>query len=177
MAPAPKRVPMRALLVALALTLGLGGCGWQLRGSYSLPPEIVPVSVTGGGIAGELRRNLRRIGADAGGQPASRLEILEENDRRRVFSVGTDGKVDVFEVIYTVRWQLTAPASDGNATRVLIAPRAMRATRRFEFDSAATLSKDEEEEARVETMRRDMVQRILNQLQAWRPAEGDGVTE
>lgn len=162
----------RACTVAAvaALALLLGACGWHMRGSYELPSAIVPVAVDGeGALARSLERDLRRLGALEGGEPASRLEILDESDDRRVVSVDDDGDVNEFEVRYVVRWQLVGESDSGKGQRVLIAPRTLESSRTYDFDSADVLSKDEEEAARIEAMRDDMVQQILFRLQAWDP--------
>lgn len=170
----------RGLALALLLTAlaALPGCGWQLRGSYDLPPELVPIAIEGGsGIDNQLRRNLARVDALGDGDAASRLEILEDNNDRRVVSIDRDGKVNEYEVRYTVRWQLTAPADSGQGQRVLIAPRTLESSRTYNYDSDSVLSKSEEERARIEAMRDDMTQQILFLLQGWQPPSDSGSGE
>jgi LPS-assembly lipoprotein len=161
-----------ALLAAAALVVA--GCGWQLRGDYDMPAAITPIGVENSGIGTELRRNLQRMDA-LGGDPASRIEILEENEDRRVVSVDQDGKVNEYEINYRVRWQLVGDSNSDMGQRILIPPQTLQSARTYDFNAASVLSKSEEREARVEEMRSDMVQQILFQLQGWRPqAAGDG---
>lgn len=155
-------------LPALVITLVLVACGWQLRGSYNLPEEIKPIDVQGGGVAAELRDSLRYTEALAENtdEPAgSRVEILEENNSRRVLSVDIDGKVDEYEVRYEVRWQLTAKGSDDQSRRILIAPLTFRANRSYDYEPGAVLSRNEQENRLIENMRDDLAQRILFRLQ------------
>ncbi len=170
---APCRLLAAPLLAAVVLLPA--ACGWHLRGSYAMPPTLVPIAVEGEGIAGELRDSLRRTGALDGGEPASRVEILEQNQDRRVVSVDADGKVNEYEIRYDVRWQLTASGDDGTGQRVLIAPQTLQASRTYDFDSGSVLSKSDEEETRIEEMRDDIAQQILFRLQGWKapPASED----
>ena len=177
------RIPRIAAVrpvVALLLAALVAGCGWQLRGSYDLPGALVPIAVEAGGVGGALRESLRVSGALARATdeaPASRVEILEESDSRRVISVDPQGKVDEYELRYEVRWQLTAAGSGDRARRILIAPLTFSANRSYDFDAGSVLSRDEEERILVETMREDLAQRILFRLQGWRGGRDDAATE
>jgi len=153
------------LLLAAAIT----ACGWKLRGSYNLPPEITPIAVDGGGVADELRSSLRasKSLAESTGEPAaSDLEILKEGDSRRVLSVNANGKVDEYEIRYEVRWQLTAKGSGDKSRRILIAPTTFRANRSYDYNASTVLSTNEQEQRLVENMRDDVAQRILFRLQS-----------
>ncbi len=156
------------LAAVLLLTAALTACGWKLRGSYNLPPEITPIAVDGGGVAEELRNSLRSSNALAqstSAPAASNLEILKQNTGRRVLSVDLDGKVDEYEVRYEVRWQLTAKGSDDKSSRILVAPTTFRANRSYDYNASTVLSTNEQEQRLIENMREDIAQRILFRLQ------------
>ncbi|MEF8834040.1 MAG: LPS assembly lipoprotein LptE [Halofilum sp. (in: g-proteobacteria)] len=171
----------RARLVAiLILATILTACGWHLRGSYDLPPEVTPVAVDGGGgVANELRDSLRATGAlarSAEEPAASRLEILEENESRRVLSVDADGKVNEYEVRYEVRWQLTAKGSDDKSRRILIAPGTLEANRSYDYSANAVLSRDEQEKRLIENTRADIARRILFRLRGLRVGDQESAS-
>lgn len=172
----PPRGALR-LLTILVLVTTTTACGWKLRGSYNLPTEITPIAVTGGGgTADELRDSLRSSNALAQSTEetaASDLEILKEESSRRVISVDASGKVDEYEVRYAVRWQLTAKGSDDKSRRILVAPDTVRGTRNYDFNPAAVLSTDEQEQRLIENMRADIAQRILFRLQGVRITDDD----
>jgi LPS-assembly lipoprotein len=156
------------LMVVLILAIAVTACGWKLRGSYNLPPEITPIAVDGGDIATALRDSLRNSDAlaQSSADPAnSDLEILEEGDSRRVLSVDLNGKVDEYEVRYTVRWQLTAKGDGDKSRRVLIAPTTFRANRSYDYNAASVLSTNEQEQRLIDEMRDDIAQRIIFRLQ------------
>lgn len=165
--------PLR-LATILLLATTITACGWQLRGSYNLSPEITPIAVEGGGVADELRNSLRNSNALAestADSAAADLEILEESDSRRVISVDENGKVDEYEVRYEVRWQLTAKGSDDKSRRILIAPNTFRANRSYDYSANTVLSTNEQEERLIENMREDIAQRILFRLQGVQVAD------
>ena len=170
--PGPTRAGAIALL--LLASASLVACGFQLRGSYDIPPAIVPVAIdapTGSGVARALSDTLRYGGMRvvAGDRPAaSRIEILDERSERRVLAVDSRGKVDEYELRYSVRWRLV-DAGDGG--RELIAPAELVARRDYTHDPTAVLGKQDEASALVESMRDDIAQRILFRLQAWDPGQ------
>ena len=155
-----------AAVVLLAATLT--ACGWKLRGSYNLPPDITPIAVEGGGVADQLRDSLRNsnsLAESTAAPSASDLEILKEGDSRRVLSVDANGKVDEYELRYEVRWQLTAKGTDDKSRRILIAPTTFRANRSYDYDASTVLTTNEQELRLIENMREDIAQRILFRLQ------------
>ncbi len=162
-----RRHPIR-LAAILLLATTITACGWKLRGSYNLPPEITPIAVEGGGVADELRNSLRSSNAlaESAVEPAATdLEILQEGDTRRVISVDANGKVDEYELRYEVRWQLTAKGSDDKSRRILVAPTTFRANRSYDYNASTVLSTNEQEQRLIENMRTDIAQRILFRLQ------------
>jgi LPS-assembly lipoprotein len=163
------------LLAGVLALAGVAGCGWHLRGSYDFPGALKPIAVDGGDLAGPLTDSLEPAGVLAGSsqaEPASRLEVLEAGKDRRVLSVDENGRADEYELRYEARGQLTAPGTSDKAQRVLIAPQTLGATRTYDYDAGAELSRNEQEDALLESIREDVAQRILFQLQAWKPSGG-----
>lgn len=164
---ATRHHPIR-LAAILILVTTVTACGWKLRGSYNLPPEITPIAVEGGPVGAELRDSLRTTGAlaESTGEPAaSNIEILQERRNRRVLSVDLNGKVDEYEIRYEVRWQLTAKGTDEKSSRILVAPTTYSANRSYDYSASTVLSTNEQEELLVENMVKDIAQRILFRLQ------------
>lgn len=161
--------PLRLTGIVLLAT-ALTACGWKLRGtgSYNMPPEITPIAVDSGAVADELRNRLRASNSlteSAGDPAASDLEILKENRNRRVLSVDSNGKVDEYEILYEVRWQLTARGSDDKSRRILIAPTTVRANRSYDYSASTVLSTNKQEQRLVEELRDDIARRIVFRLQ------------
>jgi len=166
---------LRLAVLGLGL-LVLPACGFHLRGQYDIPEGLAPVRIdapAGSGVARTLTETLRRNGvalADAGTKPRTRLSILSENSDRRVLSVGTNGKVDEYELVYTVHWRLV----DADSGRERIATTRFQAQRDYVYDPAAVLGKQNEEETLTDDMRSDIADRIVFRLQALEPDTASG---
>lgn len=173
--PGPARAG--ALAVALAALTALAACGFQLRGSYDIPPAIVPIAIEAPGGSGVARALDDALGygdmrvATSDESAASRIEILDERSERRVLAVGSRGKVDEYELRYNVRWRLVDARADAEGERELIAPAELTARRDYIQDSTAVLGKESERDALVDGMREDIAQRILARIQAWEPGQ------
>lgn len=172
--PGPARAG--ALAVVLAAATALAACGFQLRGSYDIPPAIVPIAIDAPGSSGVARAlaDTLRYGdmrVIAGDEPAaSRIEILGERSERRVLTVDARGKVDEYELRYVVRWRLVDARPDAGE-RELIAPAELTARRDYRHDPTAVLGAQDQQGVLMENMRDDIAQRILFRIQAWEPGQ------
>lgn len=152
----------------------VAACGFQLRGSYGIDEALMPMRVVGGGdLGGELRATLRRSGVelvDDAAAAASTLRILERDRERRIVAITETGRVDAYEIVQSVEWQLDGrAATDEGARPELIAANVVAAWRSYDFDPDAVLSRDDQEEIIDELLLRDVVDRILFRIQAWSP--------
>jgi len=166
----------RVAIVA-ALVLGLAACGFQLRGSYGIDDDLMPMRVDAGGELGRaLRDGFAASGIELTDSPESAhstLRVLNSERERRIIAIGQDGNVDEFELLYDVRWRLDRSDGDGG-TQALVEPTTNRVRRNFIFDPDRRLAADEEEEALVEQLFRDMTDRILRRIEAWPSADPAG---
>lgn len=154
------------LVIVLVLS---GGCGFKLRGSVELPAALQTTYIAGEQIPGdlldELRQALKAAGARLVSAPqtgASILKILGVRDDRRVLSVNSvTGKVQEYELNYTIRFALSDHA--GNER---VAPQSVNLVRDFRFSETQVLGKGEEEALLKREMRREAVILLLRRLQA-----------
>jgi len=170
---APFRWPTGLVAAALAAGTLLSACGFELRGQFELPPELVPVHIDaerGSGVRAELRALLRRNDVEIATDrrdAASVIEIIDEKRERRVLTVSGDtADVDQIELRHTTRWLLR---DTGEERRALTNLETVEIVRDFNFDREAVLAKQSEEAALLERMREDTALRILNRLQFWQP--------
>lgn len=166
---------MPILIVPLFLVLVLtGGCGFKLRGLVELPPALRVTHITGERIPGDLIDELRSTLTSAGARlvelpqtDASVLKLLGVQDDRRVLSVNsTTGKVQEYELSYTVRFELT----DSRGT-TLVAPQSVSLVRDFRFSETQVLGKSEEETQLKNEMRREAVNLLLRRVLAQAKSE------
>ncbi len=155
-------------LFALLLVLLLAGCGFHLRGSVKLPPEIkrVYVDTLDAGLRQALDRSLEASDvvvakSAAGADAVVRITGVEET--RRVLSVNAGGKAAQYEL----RSALTVAVYQGD--KVLAPPRELSVTRDLLFNDNDLLGSSNEEGALRDEMRRYLVRRIMERLRLLKP--------
>lgn len=156
-----------ALLAVLALMAS--GCGFHLRGSLGQTEALPPILLRGSGPeVAELERSLRSGGASVVTDPAQAQMIVAVTNAqrdRRVSAVGGTGRVQEYELHYSIRFRVDAP--DGRS----LAPEQVVSTMRdFSFDETDVNAKSNEERNLYEDMRFDLVRQILMRVQAVRPS-------
>jgi len=149
------------LLPILALAL-LAGCGFQLRGTASLPFETVYLP-SSGGIGLDLRRGIqagtRTVVVDDPKQAQALLEFLQEVRHKEILSLSGGGRVREFRLFYRVAFRV----HDGKGGEYLPAS-TLQLARDFTFNDAEILAKETEEQLLYREMQADMVRQILHRL-------------
>ena len=159
---------MRAgLLAALFL---LSACGFQLRGTAALPFETLYIPNTSGGIALDLKRNIRsgtrtRVVDDATSAQAQ-LELSGETRYRNILSLSGAGRVRELQLIYRVNLRV----HDGKGAEFL-ALTPLSITRDLTYNDSDVLAKEAEEANIYREMQTDLVQQILRRLSAAQAAK------
>jgi len=159
---------LACLFLLGGLPLLLAACGFHLRGSVVLPPELKVIALQGTERNGELGIALRNRLNSAGGKivdsPANASAILvisEDRHQRRVISVNDQGQADAYELIYRLGFQLERPDNS-----VWLPPVRITLRRQFNFDPANVLAKDDEEIRIVREMRMNAITQMLRRLKA-----------
>jgi LPS-assembly lipoprotein len=168
MTTAPRHSRRRALLAA-ALAAPAAGCGFQLRGSASLPYESLFVDMPESNALGaELKRNLR---AGTGTRIVARREDAQatlvptsEVRSKTILSLSSAGRVREFRLKYNFAFRVL----DGQS-RDIIAPVALVIERDFPFNDTQVLAKESEEALLYRDMQSDLVQQVLRRLAATAP--------
>jgi LPS-assembly lipoprotein len=159
---------MRAL--ALALLLGSAACGFQLRGTASLPFETIHVPNATAGIALEIKRSIQagtnaRVVDDARAA-AAQLLFLEESRRKDILSLTVAGRVSEYRLFYRVRFRV----SDGTGGDFL-PPVSIQLFRDMTYDDSQVLAKEAEEQLLFRDMQTDMVQQVLRRIATAKPVK------
>ncbi len=160
---------MRLRLVALCflVSLGLGGCGFQLRASQVMPFKTIAITPErGGGVAADLSRyfsdSLRSVAPGIGQEaPEVILDILQEQREKIVVGVNTSGQVREYQLRLTVTFRVRTPQG-----RELIGSTAIEQSRDISFNESAVLAKESEEVLLYRDMQTDVVQQLLRRLAA-----------
>jgi LPS-assembly lipoprotein len=164
MTRASKSTVRRAFIGATAGVL-LAGCGFQLRGSATLPYESLYVDYPDSNpLAADLKRTLRtgtntRIVAQREDADAV-LTSVGETRGKTILSLNSSGRVREFRLRYTVSFRIIDKQG-----RDLIAPQTLAIERDFAFNDNLVLSKENEETLIYRDMQVDLVNQVLRRLE------------
>lgn len=174
----PRLAPLSRAGTVLVATLLLSACGFHLRGEFRIPEALVPIYIDAdrsSNVADELKQQLRRNRvelADERSAAASVIEIVDEQNRRRVLTVSAESAdVDEYELRHTTHWLLRDGQQDNGPLTNL---ETVEIQRDYTYDRGAVLAKQSEEADLLDRMYQDAALRILYRLQAW---DADGVPE
>lgn len=155
--------PLLALLVAIT-----AGCGFQLRGSYSLPYESI--YITGPDyaiiIAG-LKRAVRSSGtrlvdtpndAEANFLPTGELRIPV------ILSLSSSGRVREKRLTYRYSYRIV-----DNKQRDLVLPGTVEIYRDITYADSDVLAKTQEEDLLWKDMEKDVVDQLMRRIAAVKP--------
>jgi LPS-assembly lipoprotein len=151
------------LSASVLACLLLAACGFQLRGTASLPFETIYVPNATSGIALDLKRNIRsgsgtRVLDEAKGAEAQ-LQFSEESRQKEILSLTVAGRVSEYRLIYRVRFRISnAQGAD------FLPPSTVTLTRDMTYDDAQVLAKEAEEQLLFRDMQLDMVQQIMRRI-------------
>lgn len=156
------------LLMALALGLGLSGCGFELRRAPEFAFKTIYVAVPPTSLLGvELKRHLAVseveliTEAQRQAQAAVVLELLGEQRTKVVAGMGPTGQVREFQLRMSLRFRLRTPQG-----KELIPETELVQQRDQSYDEVYALAKEAEEVMLYRNMQSDLVQQILRRLAA-----------
>lgn len=151
-----------ATVVALML---LVGCGFQLRGATSVPPEMsrtyIETSDRHSLFYRTLRNQLRVAGVTVVESPLeadATFAIESDVTGERVLSVSARNVPREFEVFYTVFYSVKTE------DKTILATRSQTLTRDYTWDETLVLGKEKEGEVLREAITDDIVRIVLIQL-------------
>ncbi len=160
------------LLSVLGSVLLLAGCGFALKGSRPLPPEMAVVyldchtdryETIQSRLEETLRVQLKRRGArlaDSAAAAPGHLKVHALTEKLRVLSVGPTGKAIEYEIETTVEFDFSV---DG----LLRVPRQSLTTlREFSYDETRVLAKEAERRQLQREMQEELAGLILMQIDA-----------
>ena len=99
----------------LAISIIISGCGFQLRGNIELPSDLKQISVVSGKYS-DLVKNLNQSLLNSNIEVVNnsdknlyRVKIISEVFNRRQLSINISGRVNEYELIYNVTYQISSP--------------------------------------------------------------------
>ena len=152
----------RAVIVVFLL---LAGCGFQLRGAVTVPPEMSRTFIETDDrhslFYRELRDRLRTAGVEIVDSPVdatATFSIASDNTNQRVLSVSARNVPTEYEVYYTVVYGVVT------RERSLLPLRSQTLTRDYTWDETRVLGKEKEEQVLREAIVDDLIRIVLFQL-------------
>ena len=163
---------MRAIFRLTFLTVLMAlvaGCGFQLRGAYSLPYESIYIAVADTSLIGaNLKRAIRasgstRLADTAADAQATFLPTAEAKDPV-VLSYSSSGRVREKRLRYLYGYRVV-----DNKGRDLVLPGMVELTRDLTYADSDVLAKTQEEDLLWRDMETDLVQQLMRRLAAPKP--------
>ena len=153
---------MKALL-PLVLAAVVGGCGFQLRGSATVPFQTLYIPDSKAGIALDLKRNIEAgTNAKVVNDPKAAdaiLELTAESKEKIILSLTGTGRMREFRLRYSMRYRV----HDGKGNEY-VPSSLVQLTRDVTYDDSAILAKEAEEQLLFRDMQSDLVQQVLRRL-------------
>ena len=153
-------------IACLALLGALGGCGFHLQGSGSLPPVLgktyvvsaAPHSDFVSSVTEALRlRGATIVGKDEAG--AAQLNVTHDDTGQRVLSVSARNIPREYEVYYSITFSLEVGAQK------LIEGETLVVTRNYTYDETQVLAKASEEEILRRALADDLARRVVRRIE------------
>ncbi len=165
--PRPKTLRVASLLVGLSL---LAGCGFHLRGSVDLPPELARVHVSGADrdLVERLSDALVQRGAVVESEPGAgtaHIDLSEARFERQVLTTDVTGRATAYAFRYRVVFGITGGDDTGGDDGAILQPaRSITLERAFDYDPNRELQAEQEVRFLETEMRREAVLRIVRRL-------------
>jgi len=156
---------MRKLAIVLIAVL-VSACGFQLRGSYTLPWETIYIGLPEfDAMRAEIKRNLEastqtRITRDAKEAQAA-LTVVRNDHARSILSLNAKGYVREIQLTRIFAYRVV----DANG-KELVPTSQIVLQREMTFDDEQLLAKGSEEGMLLREMQSDLVQQLLRRLSA-----------
>lgn len=163
------RSVLRVTLLALLLA-GLAACGFQLRGSYTLPYESIYISVPDYSVIGaNLKRAIRashstRLADTAADAQANFVPTVELREPI-ILSLSSAGRVREKRLRYRYGYRVIDAKG-----RDLVLPGMVELTRDLTYADSDVLAKTQEEDLLWRDMETDLVQQLMRRLAAAKPS-------
>lgn len=146
------------------LCLLVASCGFQLRGSESLPAERLPLYIAAA-KEDALVRTLRRqmdlrdiVQTNSGSKARTRLTLHDNKNGQRILSVAATDGPEEYEVYYTVVFSVSV---DG---KTLLDRKTIAMTRDYTYNKNDILGKRHEYEALRNALTEEMASALLRRV-------------
>jgi len=110
-----KMKSLYSIFIVMIMMSVITSCGYSMRGSLNLPPSLEKISVysdTYSELVNSINSNIINSGitvTSSNNKDLYRIVILSEEFNRRQLSMNITGRVNEYELIYKVRYEINSP--------------------------------------------------------------------
>lgn len=148
-------------------SLTLTACGFHLRGSYYIPPELAQLSLKiepYSALNQPLRQRLQQAGIELSINEYT-LEIRSDSLNRQMTNTDSRAKAAEYTLYYQVSYVIK-----NSQNKVVFDERKLLLRRSYQYDTTSIVGKTAEEETLVKELYEDAATQIVSQLSSFRPA-------
>jgi LPS-assembly lipoprotein len=160
---------LRRLLIVL-LTLTISACGFQLRGSFNLPPNLKAMTVDGkepySTLLVQTRELLKSAGVETPDDAPYTLYVSEEELGKTRFTQNQNVLYDEFMLTHTAKFELRR--QDGT---LIMKPQEMTEMTLFQDDKSTAGTKLNEENILRSELAQKLAVKLLRRVQAVKPKQ------
>lgn len=158
---------IRDVVLAMAI-LVLSGCGFQLRGAYSLPYDSIYLATGDSVIGAGLKRQIRASGGTRIEEKAADAQVtfqpVGEFRDTVILSLSSAGRVREKRLRYRYAYRIVDAKG-----RDLVPQDYVELNRDISYADSATLAKTQEENLLWRDMENDLVQQLMRRLVTAKP--------
>lgn len=154
---------IRFYLVSITIT-ALTACGFHMRGPSEIPFQSIFIEGNTLVISKNLKKALSTSNIeilDSAKQAELRLELIGEENEKRILSLGGEGTVNEYELFYRVHYRTKLVGQDSWSTVNTVESR-----RDYTYSDAELLAKQTEEKKLNQTMQENVVYSMMRRLTA-----------
>ena len=117
---------MKLNIIIISILLTLSACGYSMRGSINISPSIKSISITSSQyseLVDILNSSLNSSNIKSSiskDDNMYRIVILSETFNRRQLSINSAGRVNEYELIYSVNFELKIPNKKSIKDRIIL---------------------------------------------------------
>ena len=117
---------MKFNIILISILLALSSCGYSMRGSVNVPSSVKSVSVMSNyysELVSVINSSLASSNIGVSRSEDANLHgihVLSEEFDRRQLSINASGRVNEYELIYTVKFQLKAPGKSDVEDKIIL---------------------------------------------------------
>ena len=161
------------LFFAILLTLLLGACGFQLRGTYILPFDSIYINLPDNNeLAIQLKRAIvsgtsTRIAATQK-EAKVMLQFVNDQTAKNVLSLSSSGRAREYQLVRTVSFRLVDAKG-----KIWVNAGRIELHRDLTYTDFQVLSKESEETLLWRDIQSDLIQQMLRRMSAAKPQAAD----